>query len=714
MLRIGMFLGDRYEILEKIGSGGMSDVYKAKCHKLNRYVAIKVLRAEYSSDMNFVAKFKMEAQSAAGLSHPNIVNVFDVGEEKGVHYIVMELVEGITLKDYIQKKGKLESRESIGIAIQVCQGIAAAHEQHIIHRDIKPQNVIISRDGKIKVMDFGIARAASTETISSSAIGSVHYISPEQARGGYCDERSDIYSLGITLYEMVTGRVPYEGDTSVAVAVLHLTGEITPPSTFVLNIPSSLEQIILKCTEKKIEKRYSSVLELIADLKRCLVNPDDDFVKIIPDDNTSPTVTLSAKDVDQIKRESKNIPIVNAHDRPERPGSGSKQRTEKTKKAKKDKSDYLNEDDDEDEDVNPKIERILNFVGIGVAVLIVILVIVIIANLTNIGKGKNPDESTTESQSTEQTLASDETIMPNVVGKPLDEGEALLSEANIGRKFKYENSNDYEKGVIMRQAVPEGEIIKKHSQVELTISEGPAAIDISQLKILEMSPADAAAALTALGLRTEQAEEHHDTVEAGRIIRYEPTVNLKADDVVKLYVSLGREIVTVQVPNLYNLTEEQARKALTDAQLTAGTVTREQHESIEAGRVISQSTEFGQAVDSGTTVNFVISDGPPPEPEYRYYSSLNANFNPESYFGPGTGTELQVFIRLTQTVDGEEVHKELFPVTTVGINTIYPIQISRIEGAYGVDTGYVEVVNVDTEEVLQRFSLIFTRTEVTN
>lgn len=211
MIKIGMMIGDRYEILEKIGTGGMSDVYKAKCHKLNRYVAIKVLKQEFSENANFVSKFRIEAQAAAGLMHPNIVNVYDVGEENGIYYIVMELVEGITLKKYIEKKARLSYKEAVSIAIQVSMGIEAAHNNHIIHRDIKPQNIIISKDGKVKVTDFGIAKAATSNTITSNVMGSVHYTSPEQARGGYSDEKSDIYSLGITMFEMLTGRVPFNG-----------------------------------------------------------------------------------------------------------------------------------------------------------------------------------------------------------------------------------------------------------------------------------------------------------------------------------------------------------------------------------------------------------------------------------------------------------------------------------------------------------------------
>ena len=302
MLRPGMYLQDRYEILEQIGSGGMSEVYRAKCHKLNRLVAIKVLKEEFSSDAGFVKKFKMEAQAAAGLSHPNIVSVYDVVDEGSIHYIVMELIEGITLKSYITKKGRLGSKEAIGIALQVAQGIAAAHDQHIVHRDIKPQNMIISRDGKVKVADFGIARAVTTQTIGATAVGSVHYISPEQARGGFSDSRTDIYSLGITMYEMVTGTVPFDGDNTVSIALAHLEQPITPPSRLNPEVPVSLERIIMKCTQKKPEKRSADVYELISDLRHALVDPDDDFVAQEPEvDTSSPTMVISGDELSQIK-----------------------------------------------------------------------------------------------------------------------------------------------------------------------------------------------------------------------------------------------------------------------------------------------------------------------------------------------------------------------------------------------------------------------------
>ena len=303
-MKDGIFIGDRYEVLSKVGSGGMADVYKGKDHKLNRFVAIKILKKEYREDELFVRKFQSEAQAAAGLMHPNIVNVYDVGEESGLYYMVMELVEGITLKDYITKKGVLSSKEVISIAIQVANGIEAAHLHNIVHRDIKPQNIIISKEGKVKVTDFGIAKATSSNTISTNALGSVHYTSPEQARGGFSDFKSDIYSLGITMYEMATGHLPFDGDTAVSIAIKHLQEEITPPSEYVEDIPFSLEQIILKCTQKSADRRYQDVASLKEDLKHSLVDPDGDFVVIGPMRTMDETVMFNPDDVRKAKRET--------------------------------------------------------------------------------------------------------------------------------------------------------------------------------------------------------------------------------------------------------------------------------------------------------------------------------------------------------------------------------------------------------------------------
>ena len=289
MIKLGMLIGGRYEVLEKIGTGGMSDVYKAKDQKLNRFVAVKVLKQEFSENRNFVSKFRVEAQAAAGLMHPNIVNVYDVGEENGIHYIVMELVEGITLKKYIEKKVRLTTKEAISIAIQVAMGIEAAHNHHIIHRDIKPQNIMISKEGKVKVTDFGIAKAASSNTITSNVMGSVHYTSPEQARGGFSDEKSDIYSMGITMFEMLTGRVPFNGDTTVAIAIKHIQDPMPYLRDFVPEIPVSVENIVMKCTQKSADRRYQSMGEMIADLKHSLINPDAAIAQVDTEDEAGKT-----------------------------------------------------------------------------------------------------------------------------------------------------------------------------------------------------------------------------------------------------------------------------------------------------------------------------------------------------------------------------------------------------------------------------------------
>ncbi|MCR5356873.1 MAG: Stk1 family PASTA domain-containing Ser/Thr kinase [Lachnospiraceae bacterium] len=304
MLNPGTILGDRYEILEKIGAGGMADVYKAKCHKLNRFVAIKVLKDEFASNKSFVSKFRAEAQAAAGLMHPNIVNVYDVGDENGLYYFVMELVEGITLKRYIEKKIRLSVKEAVSIAIQVSMGIESAHNNGIIHRDIKPQNIIISKEGKVKVADFGIARAASSDTQTSHAMGSVHYTSPEQARGGYSDTKSDIYSIGITLFEMVTGRVPFDGETTVAIAIKHIQEEMPSPRIYVPEIPISVEQIIAKCTQKNPDRRYANVSELMQDLKHSLISPDENFVVIQDPASSEGTKAITDEDRKEIRQQT--------------------------------------------------------------------------------------------------------------------------------------------------------------------------------------------------------------------------------------------------------------------------------------------------------------------------------------------------------------------------------------------------------------------------
>ena len=423
MIKIGTMIGDRYEVLERIGMGGMSDVYKAKDHKLNRHVAVKVLKQEFSENTNFVSKFRVEAQAAASLMHPNIVNVYDVGEDNGVYYIVMELVDGITLKKYIEKKARLSVREALSIAIQACMGIEAAHNNHIIHRDIKPQNIIISKDGKVKVTDFGIAKAATSNTITSNVMGSVHYTSPEQARGGYSDEKSDIYSMGITLFEMLTGRVPFNGETTVAIAIKHIQEEMPSPREYVPEIPVCVEQIVLKCTQKSPDRRYHSMAALIADLKKALMSPNEDFVQIENPDEAMATRTVTSRERKEIN-ESRNKEATE--------GTRLKKNETPQKPKKKKQPVYEepeeDEEDDEDEeyDDDSRMEKITTLLAIIGAVLIGCAVIFLVGRAVGIFNfGATSAQVTVE----------------NVTGKSAAEAQKILEDLGLKVKFAYETSD---------------------------------------------------------------------------------------------------------------------------------------------------------------------------------------------------------------------------------------------------------------------------------
>lgn len=441
MLKEGMFVQGRYEIVGKIGTGGMADVYKARDHKLNRFVAVKVLKTEFRGDKAFITKFRAEAQAAAGLAHPNIVNIYDVGEDRGINFIVMELVEGITLKEYIAKKGRLAVREATSIAIAVSQGLEAVHNSGIIHRDVKPQNIIISTDGKVKVTDFGIARATTSNTISTAVMGSVHYSSPEQARGGYSDAKSDIYSLGITMYEMLTGQVPFDGDTTVAIAIKHLQEEMRSPEVYVPNLPKSTVQIIYKCTQKSPDRRYATMAELIYDLKESLVNPEGDFVRINNVNDGGRTVVISKEELGAIKEGYLNrgsASLESGEQRNQGPAGGYSAGTPELNYGagrnpqgmENDREVYdpytygraygnrgydyqeeMNEsgtdipDDEEDDGIlSPRLEKIMTVGSIIIAILIACIFLGLIANALGIVKFSLPDLlNGTKAPQTEQT-----------------------------------------------------------------------------------------------------------------------------------------------------------------------------------------------------------------------------------------------------------------------------------------------------------------------
>ena len=601
MVKDGIFLGKRYEVLSKIGAGGMADVYKGKDHVLNRYVAIKVLKREFREDESFVKKFRTEAQAAAGLMNPNIVNVYNVGEDRGLYYMVMELVEGITLKEYIDKKKRLSSKEVISIAIQMCNGIQAAHNRQIVHRDIKPHNVIISKDGKVKVTDFGIAKAATSTTVSTSAMGSVHYTSPEQARGGYVDNRSDIYSVGITLYEMVTGHVPFDGESTVEVAVKHLQEEITPPSEYVRDIPYSLEQIILKCTQKNSERRYSDIEELILDLKHSLVDPDGDFVKIAPQQNAD-TVIITEDELDDIR---------NAYD----DDSYDDDSYDDNYDDGYDDDSYDDEEEYEDDryrkrgrgrdDVNPGMNKIMKILTIAVAVIILLVLGLVVGKATGIFKIGS--KITAEE-------AEEKVKVPSVVG--MTEAEAIkeLNKEGLGYTIKArEESKKYEAGTVMKQSPEDGTRVKKNTQIELTISSKLVGEEIVVPDVSGKDESEAQKALEKAGFEKITSEAVYSDKEQGTVIGTTPSAGSKAtkETEIKMQVSKGTE--KISIPDVTGKSENDAKSTLTSAGLTVGSVTTDYSDTREAGQVISQDPVGGTKVTKGTSVTLVVSLGKKPE-----------------------------------------------------------------------------------------------------
>ena len=628
MLRKGMFIAERYEILERIGSGGMSDVYKAKCHKLNRYVAIKVLKPEYSEDKTFVSKFKAEAQAAAGLMHANIVNVYDVGEENGIYYIVMELVEGITLKKYIEKKGVLGVREAVSIAIQVAQGIDAAHKHNIVHRDIKPQNIIISKEGKVKVTDFGIARAASSNTINSSVMGSVHYISPEQARGGYSDEKSDIYSFGITLYEMLTGRVPFEGDTTVAIALQHIQDEIVSPRQYVPEIPVSVEKIVLKCTQKRTERRYQNMTDLIADLKRSLVTPDEDFVTIgAPLASDAPTKLITPDEVNEIAEKSSAVKVEDIEATPI--GEVNKKNS-LGEAAEEDDIDEDGDDDnlddidgddeelDEDEAGNKKtIDKVITILAISVAVAIVAILVILITKIAkNFGSGSSGKKNEPTS-SIEDT--SDKVKVPDVLGMTLEEAKKALNDEKLGFKYEYGYSKEDDVDKVYDTNPEIGSFVDKNTTITVYISKGVKKVEMVDVIGKTQNEAEEAIIKAELKYTFQYIETTDDSL-IGKVESTDPvagtTVNAGTQVTVVLYK--GKNEVNIKMPDLSNKTESDAKKELEDLGFDINNVGVEYtyDNEIKEGNVVTQNgPKVGEETPSTAKINLVVSLGKPIIPD---------------------------------------------------------------------------------------------------
>ena len=633
MLTEGMFIADRYEVISKIGAGGMSDVYKAKDHVLGRFVAIKVLKPEFSEDVGFVSKFHTEAQSAAGLEHPNIVNIYDVGSEDGLHYIVMEYIEGITLKTYIEKKGRLTFKEAVSIAIQVGRGIEAAHNKNIVHRDIKPQNIMISTEGKVKVMDFGIARAATSNTIHSDVMGSVHYSSPEQARNGFIDGKSDIYSLGIVMYEMVTGRVPFDGDTTVSIAIQHLQEEMVPPSAYAPDLPISLEKIILKCTQKSPSRRYQNIGDLIQDLKKALVHPNEDFVTVVPLMNQDKTRVISEQELNQIKRKQEDEYADNYDDTYEDEYDDDDGYDEYDGDEDGEYEDDYEDEDYEDENagngLNPKMEKAITIMGIVVAIIIVFIIIYLVGSffgLFKFGSSKKADTQTetqtqvqTESDSESEEDDADKVTMIDVRGMTYDDAKDALNKVGLGIfKNGTQSSDDYAEGEIVSQDVEKGEKVDKNTTVKVVISSGKGSVPVPDVS--GKSSDEATSKLEAEGFKVSTDYKYSDTVAQGKVVETAPSAGTSAQkgETVTIYLSRGPE--GTEMPNLIGQTEEQAKSTLNSMGCSVN-VNTEYNTTQEAGKVVGQSIDPGVRVTSGTTVTIAISKG---EPSYGYKATITA------------------------------------------------------------------------------------------
>ena len=660
MIKTGMLIGDRYEILEKIGTGGMSDVYKAKCHKLNRFVAVKILKQEFSENTNFVHKFRVEAQAAAGLMHPNIVNVYDVGEENNIYYIVMELVEGITLKKYIEKKARLSVKEAISIAIQISMGIEAAHNNRIIHRDIKPQNIIISREGKVKVTDFGIAKAATSNTITSNVMGSVHYTSPEQARGGYSDEKSDIYSLGITLFEMLTGRVPFNGETTVAIAIKHIQEEMPSPRDYVPEIPVSVEQIVFKCTQKSPDRRYPNMAELIADLKKSLIHPDENFVKLVNYTAQEETKMVPDQDMIAIKQRAEAAAAKNEGMR-----LREQQIVQTPKKAvtnnKKKPRPVVVEEVEEEDDYDPRMERITTTLTIIVAVVIGCILLFFAGRAV----GLFP---TQEAQEGEVTQKESQT-MPEVVGKSLDEARTALDAAGITYTTEYDISTEYDKNTVMESSVAAGETVTAEMSVIITVSAGKNGVKVPD--VTGLSEAEATAALEKEGFAVKKDTTVSDEVQKGDVVSQSPEAGAIADrnDYVTLTISTGGTNEKVEIPDVLGMTETQAKSVLVAAGFVVTTVTEVEDIAYEAGTVCYQSYPGGSMQTLGTDVELRLSLG----------ASYSCNISVEA---PADYESGNASVVLTAADTG----KVLFSTTT----TSFPVAIN-ISGIETSDTGILTI-----------------------
>ena len=616
---IGTKLGNRYELLEKVGEGGMAIVYKAKCHYLNRFVAIKILKDQFCNDKEFVEKFKREATSVASLSDNNIVNIYDVGSEDNIHYIVMEYVDGKTLKELIVEKEKIEPKEAVRISKQIASALVCAHKNNIIHRDIKPHNILVTKEGIVKVTDFGIAKASNSSTItnSSKVMGSAHYFSPEQAKGSFVDSRTDIYSLGVVMYEMLVGKVPFDGESPVSVAVKHIQNEVVSPREIDDKIPESLNSAVLKCLEKNPVKRYQTIKSL-----------EEDLVRIENNENIlNGSSNISENDVTRVM----DTAVINDKIK-EMAQNDTYEDDDEYDDEEYEEDDY--EENDEDGEIEDKKKRSSKgrtnkklILGIAMVVLFLVVGSVSAYLVFNKAGGKKVE-------------------VPNVVGLTKEEAEKVLREKKLKLVVAQKVKSDKKEGTIIESYPKSGEKVAENSEVRVSISSGNVVV-VPNLKGMELDTAKKT--IQDLKLKLGNVKyEFNDNVAAGKVISQTPDVDaeLKEGEEISLVISNGPEIKYSTVPNLIGKSIGAAQNALANAGLYMGSskaiITEDQ--SLD-GQVASQSIGAGQSVKQGSSVSISYYKykkpevKPDPKPDNDNNSGDNNNSqNNGSNNGSGSGS----------------------------------------------------------------------------
>ena len=709
MLEKGYVLDSRYEVISQIGQGGMSYVYKALDTKLNRYVALKVLKEEFSTDEEFVQKFRQEAQSVASLVHPNIVAAYDAVDEGELHYIVMELVEGRSLKVRIQHRGLISNDSAIEIALQTAEGIAAAHKNGIIHRDIKPQNILLSRDGTVKVADFGIAKAVTGETISTAVLGSAHYVSPEQAKKGVSDARSDIYSLGITMYEMVTGTLPFDGDNTVSVVMAHINKPMVPPEQLNPDLYPALNDIILKATRKNPADRYQTAEEMIADLKRCAQEPDGDFV--FPDEPEGKTGEAAEQ--------------------------GSHKRTAEAGKKKS--------------AVDRKV--ILTLVGIAL-LLIVVILSVFLKRSSAAGEDQREtliiDREQAGLTGGESIEITEGRVMKDLIGKTEEEAKAIANEDLLKLTVQSRIYSDtYAAGIVIDQNPEAGSDVKTGDTVFITVSLG-SELD-SVLKSLKGKTTEEAirrltdVEVSVLGIEYKFSNDVPEGCVIGYIANDDPNEEASAAQnegeepgetkqdaggsarSIRLLVSAGMESEGSHMPSLIGLQVSEAASVLESNGLRLGSIDKVPEGGERTGLITAQSEAPDTPVKKGTAVNvrvnwepgdilsYELTEGLYEEPDDTevlspefWYGSVDNVYTVGTATGPSGQSSIEnIGIRLHQRLDDNDEYSVIAEPRPISGGTRLPVSYRVIRGAKGVARGIVEVYDADTDEILQSYEISF-------